>query len=132
MPAQVAIEGPDPVWYTGDARAELRHLSVTDGERGTGEGSAPLDAMDAELARRGAEDVEIGVDTANRDAARLYERRGYAADYHIFYGSPHGEPWARRRREEADRKAGRGRFAPSGPSCPLAQGRHGEEPDHDQ
>ena len=113
--AFVAIEDPDPVWYTGDAHAELAHLSVAEGERGNGVGTALLDAMDAELERRGVEDVEIGVDTANRDAVRLYERRGYRADFHIFYGSPGRKPWACLRREEEDRKAGRGRFAPPGP-----------------
>jgi len=113
--AFVAIEGPDPVWYTGDLRAELCHLSVADGERGNGVGTALLDAMDAELERRGVEDVEIGVDTANHDAVRLYERRGYRADFHIFYGSPGKKPWACLAREEADKQAGRGRFAPPGP-----------------
>ena len=113
--AFVAVEGPDPVWYTGDSRAELRHISVADGARGNGVGSALLDAMDAELERRGVEDVEIGVDTANRDAVRLYERRGYRADFHIFYGSPGRRPWACLAREEEDRRAGRGRFAPPGP-----------------
>ena len=116
--AFVAVEGPDPVWYTGDSRAELRHISVADGARGNGVGSALLDAMDAELERRGVEDVEIGVDTANRDAVRLYERRGYRADFHIFYGSPGRKPWACLAREEEDRRAGRGRFAPPGPTAP--------------
>jgi ribosomal protein S18 acetylase RimI-like enzyme len=111
----VRIEGPDPVWYTGDTHAELAHLSVTDGERGNGVGSALMDAMDAELERRGVEDVEIGVDTGNDMAVRLYEGRGYRPDFRIFYGSPGRKPWACLRREEEDRKAGRGRFAPPGP-----------------
>jgi GNAT superfamily N-acetyltransferase len=112
--AWVNVEGPDPVWYTGDARAELAHLSVIDGERGAGIGSALMDAVDAELTRRGVEDVEIGVDAANRDAARFYEERGYRPDYQIYYGSPGREPWACLRREAEDREAGRGRFAPPG------------------
>ena len=120
--AFVAIEGPDPVWYTGDLRAELRHLSVADGERGNGVGTALLDAMDAELERRGVEDVEIGVDTANHDAVRLYERRGFRADFHIFYGSPGRKPWACLAREEEDKKAGRGRYAPPGPDSPSIAG----------
>ena len=116
----VRVEGPDPVWYTGDTHAELAHLSVTDGERGNGVGSALMDAMDAELERRGVEDVEIGVDTGNDRAARLYESRGYRPDFRIYYGSPGGKPWACLKREEADRKAGRGRFAPSGADLPPA------------
>lgn len=113
--AYVVVEGPDPVWYTGETHAELVHLSVADGARGAGVGTALMDAMDAELERRGVEDVEIGVDTANHDAVRFYERRGYRHDFHIFYGSPGMKSWACLRREEEDRRAGRGRFAPPGP-----------------
>lgn len=111
----VRIEGPDPVWYTGATHAELAHLCVAEGERGNGVGSALMDAMDAELEGRGVEDVEIGVDTGNDMAVRLYEGRGYRPDFRIFYGSPGRKPWACLRREEEDRKAGRGRFAPPGP-----------------
>jgi len=116
------IEGPDPVWYTGDTHAELAHLSVAEAERGNGVGSALMDAMDAELERRGVEDVEIGVDTGNDTAARLYESRGYRPDFRIFYGSPGKKPWACLRREEDDRKAGRGRFAPPAPDSSSATG----------
>ena len=117
--AFVCVEGPDPVWYTGDTHAELAHLSVAEGERGNGVGSALMDAMDAELERRGVEDVEIGVDTGNDMAVRLYEGRGYRPDFRIFYGSPGRKPWACLRREEEDRKAGRGRFAPPGSGRPC-------------
>lgn len=110
--AFVCIEGADPVWYTGDSHATLATLCVDQAERGNGIGGALLDAVDAELARRGVEDVEIGVDTGNVVAAELYEQRGYRADFRIFYGSPGGKPWACLRREAADREAGRGRFAP--------------------
>jgi len=112
--AYVCVEGPDPVWYTGDRRATLATLCVDEAERGNGVGSALMDALDAELERLGIEDVEIGVDTGNAAAARFYESRGYRPDFHIYYGSPGGKPWACLRREEEDRRAGRGRFAPSG------------------
>ncbi len=79
--AFVEVEGPDPVWYTGDTHAHLAALVVAPDRRGTGIGSALLDAVDAELARRGVEDVEIGVDTGNEVAAQLYERRGYRPDF---------------------------------------------------
>ncbi len=114
--AFVLIEGPDPVWYTGDNHATLAHLSVADGERGAGVGTALFDAVDAELERRGVQDMEIGVDTANRDAVRFYEERGYRHDFHIFYGTPGRRAWACLAREKADREAGRGRFAPPGPT----------------
>lgn len=113
--AYVILEGPDPVWYTGDSHALLASLVVADGARGNGVGSALMDAMDDELERRGVEDVEIGVDTGNEAAVRLYEERGYRPDFRIFYGSPGRKPWACLRREQEDRKAGRGRFAAPGP-----------------
>jgi ribosomal protein S18 acetylase RimI-like enzyme len=116
----VRIEGPDPVWYTGDTHAELAHLCVAEGERGNRVGSALMDAMDAELEGRGVEDVEIGVDTGNDMAVRLYEGRGYRPDFRIFYGSPGRKPWACLRREEEDRRAGRGRSAPPGPDSSSA------------
>jgi ribosomal protein S18 acetylase RimI-like enzyme len=119
--AFVTVEGPDPVWYTGDSRAELAHLVVAEGERSDGVGSALMDAVDAELERRGVEDVEIGVDAGNDGAARLYESRGYRADFRIFYGSPGRKPWACLRREAEDRQAGRGRFAaPAAGDAPPA------------
>jgi ribosomal protein S18 acetylase RimI-like enzyme len=113
--AYVVVEGPDPVWYTGDTHAYLAALSVTPERRGEGIGSALLDAVDAELERRGVVDVEIGVDTGNDVAAHLYESRGYRPDFRIFYGSPGRKPWACLEREAADRRAGRGRFATPGP-----------------
>src|SRR5665647_2814773 len=70
------IEGPDPVWYTGDTHAELGHLSVAGAERGNGVGSALMDAMDEELARRGVEDVEIGVDTGRGRACGARKKTG--------------------------------------------------------
>jgi len=114
--AFACVEGPDPVWYTGDKHALLATLCVDEAQRGDGIGSALMDAVDAELQRRGVEDVEIGVDTGNQVAARLYESRGYRPDFHIYYGSPGGRPWACLRREAEDREAGRGRFAPPGPA----------------
>jgi ribosomal protein S18 acetylase RimI-like enzyme len=113
--AFVGIEGPDPVWYTGDRHAVLATLCVDAAKRGEGIGAALMDAVDAELDRRGIEDVEIGVDTGNEAATRLYESRGYRADFRILYGSPGRRPWACLRREEEDRRAGRGRFAPPDP-----------------
>jgi GNAT superfamily N-acetyltransferase len=118
--AFVCVEAkPDPVWYTGDRHALLATLVVDEAERGDGVGSALMDAVDEELARRGIEDVEIGVDTGNAVATRLYESRGYRPDFRIFYGSPGRRPWACLRREAEDKAAGRGRFAPPGPDGPA-------------
>lgn len=106
--ALVSVENADPVWYTGDKYAELVHLSVAEGERGNGVGTALLDAVDAELARRGIEDVQIGVDAANHGARRFYERRGYRCDFLYYYGTPGGRPWACLRRDADDRASRRG------------------------
>ena len=114
--AFVCIEGPDPVWYTGDKHALLATLVVDQAARGGGVGSALMDAVDEELERLGVEDVEIGVDTGNEVATRLYESRGYRPDFRIFYGSPGRKPWACLRREAEDKAAGRGRFAPAVPA----------------
>ena len=78
-----------------------------------------MDAVDAELDRRGIEDVEIGVDTGNEVATRLYESRGYRPDFRIFYGSPGGRPWA------CLRRAGRG---PAGRARPLRAARPARAP----
>jgi ribosomal protein S18 acetylase RimI-like enzyme len=115
--AFVCVEGPDPVWYTGDKHAVLATLCVDEAERGDGVGSALMDAMDEELERRGIEDVEIGVDTGNTAASRLYASRGFRPDFQILYGSPGRTPWACLRREAEDKAAGRGRFAPPGPGA---------------
>jgi diamine N-acetyltransferase len=109
--AYVKICAADPVWYTGEQYAELAHLCVATGQRSARIGSRLLDAVDDELQQRGIDDVQIGVDAANHDALRFYERRGYRADFHILYGSPAGGPLACLEREAADRKAHRGRFA---------------------
>ena len=114
--AFVCIEGPDPVWYTGDKHALLATLCVDEAERGDGVGSALMDAVDAELERRGVEDVEIGVDTGNEVAAHLYTSRGYRPDFqHLLRLARRRRPWACLRREAEDEAAGRGRFAPPGP-----------------
>jgi ribosomal protein S18 acetylase RimI-like enzyme len=116
--AFVCVEArPDPVWYTGDKHAMLATLCVDEAGRGDGVGSALMDAVDAELERRGIEDVTIGVDTGNKVAAHLYETRGYRPDFQIFYGSPGCRPWACVRRAAEDKAAGRGRFAPPGPDA---------------
>lgn len=113
--ALVSVEDADPVWYTGEKYAELVHLSVTEEERANGVGTALLDAVDAELTRRGIEDVQIGVDAANHGARRFYERRGYRCDFLYYYGTPGRRPWACLRRDAEDRDAGRGRYAPGAP-----------------
>ena len=71
------LPGPDDTWVTGGLMADVQSLSVAPGARGHGIGTLLLDAVDAELAAAGIDDVFIGVLTGNADALRFYERRGY-------------------------------------------------------
>ena len=69
-------QGPDDTWPVGERWAEVVSLSVLPGARGAGVGTALLDAVDAELERRGVRDLQVSVMAGNADAIRLYERRG--------------------------------------------------------
>jgi ribosomal protein S18 acetylase RimI-like enzyme len=64
-------------WVTGDRIAELESIAVAPDHRGAGIGTKLLDAVDAELDRRGIHDVIIGALPGNQGALRLYERRGF-------------------------------------------------------
>ena len=67
----------DDTWVSGSRVAEIETLVVSPDARGGGVGSALLDAVDAELAAAGIEDVLIAAFVTNVDAIRLYERRGF-------------------------------------------------------
>jgi GNAT superfamily N-acetyltransferase len=69
-------EGPDDTWPVEGRWAEVVSLSVLPSARGAGVGTALLDAVDAELERRGVRDLQVSVMAGNADAIRLYERRG--------------------------------------------------------
>jgi ribosomal protein S18 acetylase RimI-like enzyme len=64
-------------WQVGDEIAELETLVVLPELRGSGVGTRLLDAVDAELERRGIDDMLIGAVASNGGAIRLYERRGF-------------------------------------------------------
>jgi GNAT superfamily N-acetyltransferase len=72
------------------ALASVSRLFVEHQARGAGVGGALLDAACADAARRGLHPVLDVVET-NRDAMRLYERRGW--------WRVHSEPWADARDE---------------------------------
>jgi ribosomal protein S18 acetylase RimI-like enzyme len=67
---------PD-TWRTGDRIGEVESLSVLPAYRGSGLGSELLDRLETHLRDRGATDLVLGALPGNRDAIRLYERRGY-------------------------------------------------------
>jgi ribosomal protein S18 acetylase RimI-like enzyme len=78
-------EGPDDTFPLGDRYAELYSLSVAPGLRGGGIGTQLLDFVDQELARRGIHDLKVAVMTTNKDALRLYERRGLRSAEVVLY-----------------------------------------------
>jgi ribosomal protein S18 acetylase RimI-like enzyme len=78
-------QGPDDTFPLGERYAEVLTLAVTAPHRDQGLGGRLLDAVDAELDRRGVESVAIGVMTGNDDALRFYERRGLRAGEVYLY-----------------------------------------------
>ena len=79
--AYYGVTRDDPLWAdtwrTGRDVADLKMLVVAADARGRGLGSAVMDAIDARLAAAGVSDQVIGAIEPNRDAIRLYERRGF-------------------------------------------------------
>jgi ribosomal protein S18 acetylase RimI-like enzyme len=71
--------GDDDTWPVGSHLAELLSLAVAPNTRGQGLGTALMDAVDAELDRRGVRDLEVAVMAGNDRALRFYERRGLRA-----------------------------------------------------
>jgi ribosomal protein S18 acetylase RimI-like enzyme len=68
--------GDDDTWPVGAHMAELVSLAVAPDQRGRGIGTALMDAVDAELERRGIHDLEVAVMAGNDRAIAFYERRG--------------------------------------------------------
>jgi ribosomal protein S18 acetylase RimI-like enzyme len=69
-------DGADDTWPYGRRMAEVVTLSVVPDSRGGGIGTALMDAVDAELERRGVHSLEIAVMAGNDRARAFYERRG--------------------------------------------------------
>jgi ribosomal protein S18 acetylase RimI-like enzyme len=78
-------DGADDTWPYGRRMAELVTLSVAPDSRGGGVGSALMDAVDAELGRRGVRDLEMFVMAGNERARAFYERRGFRVGEHLLF-----------------------------------------------
>ena len=78
-------EGPDDSWALEQRYGEVWTVVVAEHARRRGIGSALLDEVDAELARRGIRDLMIGVMEGNDAARRLYERRGLVPGWRQLY-----------------------------------------------
>ncbi len=77
--------GDDDTWPVGAHLAELISLAVAPDARGRGLGTALMDAVDAELERRGVRDLEVAVMAGNDRARRFYERRGLRVGELLLY-----------------------------------------------
>ena len=78
-------DGGDDSWALTDRWGEVWTLVVDERSRGRGIGTALLDAVDAELAKRDVTDLMIGVMEGNDGARRLYERRGLIQGWRQLY-----------------------------------------------
>jgi ribosomal protein S18 acetylase RimI-like enzyme len=89
VPAGYAVvkirPGDDDTWPVGAHLAELISLAVAPDARGRGLGTALMDAVDAELERRGVRDLEVAVMAGNDRARRFYERRGLRVGEVLLY-----------------------------------------------
>lgn len=85
--------GSDDTFPLGAGYAELYTLAVIPEARGSGIGTALLDAVDAALADRAIPNLTVAVMAQNEAAIRLYRRRGLIPGELIMYrigtGSSH-------------------------------------------
>jgi ribosomal protein S18 acetylase RimI-like enzyme len=72
-------------WVVPDVIAELETLVVSADLRGDGVGTRLLDEVDAELSRRGVEEIQVGLMPGNDGAQRLYERRGFRPRWLLLF-----------------------------------------------
>jgi len=82
--------GDDDTWPIGAHMAELVSLAVAPDQRSRGIGTALMDAVDAELERRGIHDLEVAVMAGNDRAVAFYQRRGLVVGELLLFrfGSP--------------------------------------------
>jgi ribosomal protein S18 acetylase RimI-like enzyme len=85
LPPSVAVgylfaqlhDGPDDTFAVGSRYAEIYSLSVAPACRCRGVGTSLLDALDRRLAELGIVDLTVATMVGNKDAERLYLRRGF-------------------------------------------------------
>jgi len=88
--AFVTLGLPYAGWASGERIAELETLSVLAAQRGTGVGTALIDAVWARLAQLGVEDMQITTTVTNTDAHRFYEHHGFTRRFAVYYGKSPG------------------------------------------
>jgi ribosomal protein S18 acetylase RimI-like enzyme len=87
--AMVRVREGSPTWPMGERAGELETLSVLPGERGTGAGTALLEAVRDELDSRGIAEVSLHAILTNGDAIRFYERHGFST--HALWMAARGD-----------------------------------------
>jgi ribosomal protein S18 acetylase RimI-like enzyme len=87
--AMVRIREGSPTWPTSERAGELETLSVLPGERGSGAGTALLEAVRDELGARGIAEVSLLAIHTNGDAIRFYERHGFST--HALWMTARGD-----------------------------------------
>jgi ribosomal protein S18 acetylase RimI-like enzyme len=70
------IEGSE-TWRTSERVAEIETLSVLPEFRGSGLGTALMEAVYSELEKEGVQEISLAVVATNTDALRFYERHGF-------------------------------------------------------
>lgn len=81
----VLYRGSDDTFPLGAGYAELYTLAVLPEWRGSGIGTALLDAVDVALADRAIPNLTVAVMSENEAAIRLYRRRGLIPGEVIMY-----------------------------------------------
>jgi ribosomal protein S18 acetylase RimI-like enzyme len=77
-------------WKVGERIGDVQTLSVLPDARASGVGTRLMDAVEAELRRRGIREIRLLVLSGNDTATRFYERRGLATISHVMLGNLDG------------------------------------------
>lgn len=85
--AMVSVDGDPPSMWDVAPPAVLQTLSVLPEWRGRGIGTRLMEAVHAELQRRGVGHMVISVLAMNEGAHKFYGRFGYRAAIHQFWGA---------------------------------------------
>ena len=84
--AFVTVGMPYASWDVGERLATLESLSILPAHRGSGIGTALLDAAWDRLAELDIEDMQIVTTSTNAGAKRFYERHGFSHRLDVYYG----------------------------------------------
>ena len=84
--AVLRLVEPGPTWELGERIGEIESLAVAEGARGSGAGTALIEAARDLLRARGIRYWTVGVVEKNAGATRLYRRHGFRNYYRQLLG----------------------------------------------